>query len=717
MRHLHQSEAAECGLACLTMIANHHGMRVDLAALRRRYPVSLKGATLKTVVATADHMGFSCRPIRAELEALDTLELPAILHWNLNHFVVLARVKGGKATLYDPARGKCVLKLEEVSKHFTGVALELRPSPSFHKTKNVKPVRLTDFWSRIKGLKRSMVQAFILSFILQLFALASPLYQQMVVDDAITKQDSDFLVVLAMGFALMGLINLAVTQLRAYVMLYFSNALGFQMTVNLFRHLLRLPLEFFEKRHVGDISSRFGSLAPIKELFTNGLVAAILDAIMAVGTLAMALLYSWKLTAVVVAFLALGFLIDLVVFPIRKRMNEDILVTGAAENTTFLETIRAARAIKIFGQEQAREALWQNKKVETINANLKLAKFGLRLGAATGVVGVGQNILTLYIGAHLVIDGELTLGMLFAYQSYSGQFAARMQALFGQIIELQMLKLHLTRLADIVHTETEIAPSETAQNPHMSLAGEVEAGQSTAPVYAIKKLQGQIDLIDVSFRYGEHEPWVLQNVTLHIDAGEMVSLVGPSGAGKSTLMKLLIGLLTPIRGEIRIDGDPLRILGPQIYRANLGVVMQDDQLLSGSIADNISFFDPDVDMQRVETAARLAYLDRDIATNPMGYHSLVGDMGTTLSGGQRQRLLLARALYRGPRMLYLDEGTANLDGHTEVKVADVIRALPITRVLIAHRPALVERSDRVILVSGGMLQEMSPPEHMLEAAE
>ena len=698
---VHQAEAAECGLACLAMVAAYHGHRIDLSVLRRRFAVSLKGASLQALIDAASELSLVARPVRAELEALPTLQVPAILHWNMNHFVVLAKATKTHVILHDPARGRVRLTMEDVSRHFTGVALELRPAPDFRKKEDIQPVRLSDFWSRISGLKGSMARAFILSAVLQVFALITPLYQQMVVDDAITKQDSHFLMVLALGFGMMGLMTLAVTHLRAYAMLYFSNALGFQMTVNLFRHLLRLPLEFFEKRHVGDITSRFGSLSHVKELFTNGIVSVVLDGVMAVGTLIMAFLYSVELTLIVLGFLAFGFLVDWIAFPIIKHKNEDILNLSAKEDSTFLETIRAARAIKIFGQESARESHWQNRKAETLNAQLSLARFNINLGSATDLVGLGQTILVLYIGAHHVIDGAMTLGMLFAYQSYSGQFSSRMNAVIDEIINLRMLKLHLGRLADIVHTPPEIAP-DTAATPATARR---------------KRLKGDIELAGVSYRYGTHEPWTLRQVSLRIAPGEMVALVGPSGAGKTTLLKILLGLLRPQDGEVRIDGKPLNALGPQAYRSNIGAVMQDDQLLSGSVADNISFFDPLVDMERVETCARLAYLDKDIAAMPMGYNSLVGDMGTTLSGGQRQRLLLARALYRKPRILFLDEGTANLDEQTEYQIARVIRHLPITRVVIAHRPALIAAADRVLAVTPEGLYPVDLSMAALEAAE
>ncbi len=517
------------------------------------------------------------------------------------------------------------------------------------------------------------------------------MYQQMIVDDVITKKDLDFLSVLAIGFAITGVINIAITQLRSRLMLYFTNALSFQMTVNLFRHLMRLPVDFFEKRHIGDITSRMGSLAPIQNIFTQSLVAIVLDSIMAIGTLIMALLYSVQMTMLVIGLLVLGFAIELILFPIRKRKQEEIIHLGAKENTTYLETIRAARAIKIFGQEANREALWQNAKADTLNEKLWLARFELNVGLVTGVLGVAISILTLYLSARLVISGEMTLGMLMAYQSYSGQFSNRVQSLFSQVMTFKMLRLHLSRLSDIVHETPEITPSD----------------DTVVHLADRRRLKGKIELRRVSFRYGEQEPWVLRDVNLTIPAGEMVAITGPSGAGKTTLTKLLIGLMAPSEGEILIDDLPLSSIGLQAWRANLGVVMQDDQLLAGSLADNIAFFDPEMDMSRVQKAAQAAHVHDDIMKNPMGYNTLVGDMGASLSGGQQQRVMIARALYRNPVILFLDEGTANLDDRTEAAIVAHVRQVPITRIAIAHRPALINAADRVLWVEGGSVTDIT----------
>ncbi|MEX0287964.1 MAG: peptidase domain-containing ABC transporter, partial [Flavobacteriaceae bacterium] len=617
-------------------------------------------------------------------------EMPAILHWGLNHFVVLIKAGRKRCLIHDPARGALTLPVDEVSKYFTGVALELRPTTDFEKKEDVQPVRITDFWSSIKGLIPSIAQLFVLSLLLQCVGLIMPLFQQMVVDDAITKQDLDFLTVLAIGFAMIGVINIVLGWLRSYLVLYFSTALNFQMKLNLFRHVLKLPVEFFEKRHIGDITSRFGSLSPVANLFTSGFIAIVLDGIMAITTLVMAFFYSVKLTLIVLGFLVIGFLIELLTFPYEKRKNEEILHRSAKAETNFLESIRAIRAIKLFGQESARESQWQNLNIDTLNSQVTLDKFVINVGVGTGLIGVAQSILTMYLSAQLVIEGSMTLGMLFAYQAYSGQFSTRLTALIGQYMSFRMLRLHLERLADIVHTEPEIPVAEQKA------------------LVTNNNIRGHLMLKQIDFRYGEQDPWILKNIDLMIKPREMVAIVGPSGGGKTTLLKILLGILKPQNGELRIDGTPLSRFGLEAYRQGIGVVMQDDQLLSGSLADNISFFDPEINREVMEKCAKAACIHEDIVKNPMGYDTLIGDMGTTLSGGQKQRVLIARALYRRPRVLFLDEGTANLDMETETKIAQLVRRLSITRIVIAHRPALIESADRILHMQDGVLREITP---------
>ncbi|TWB34627.1 ATP-binding cassette subfamily B protein RaxB [Nitrospirillum pindoramense] len=582
------------------------------------------------------------------------------------------------------------------------MALELTPTASFQRREVVERVRLSDLWSKAAGFIPSLIQILLLSTLLEVFGLLSPLVNQMIVDDAIAKGELDLLNVIALGAALLMLIQTGTTLLRGYVQMHFSTLLTFQMRGNLLRHALRLPVPWFEKRQLGDILSRFNSLQPVQDLLAGGLVSVVLDGGMAVITLAVMVIYSPKLSAVAVVGLTVVVGVRLAAFPWLRRLANEGIQHQAKVDSVFLETIRGARAFKLFGRERERHAVWQNAYADSVNNTIRLQKVGLNGAAGFSILSGTQTLLVLFLGAKAVIAGEMSLGMLLAFQSYREQFAGAAQSLVAQFFKFRMLGLHLERLADAVH-----------QDPEAGLDAEVREE---------RPLTGALALRNLSFRYAEHEPWVLKDVALSIAPGEFVAFVGPSGGGKSTLLKLLMGLYPPNEGEVLVDGLPLTAFGLRAYRERIGVVMQDDQLFAGTIADNIAFFDPDLDLERVEEVAKLAAIHDEIVRMPMGYMTLVGDLGSTLSGGQQQRVLLARALYRRPSVLFLDEGTANLDMLAERRIMQAFANLAITRVVVAHRPTAIEGADRLFAVEGGQVRELvrevpSQPPHLVPTSQ
>jgi ATP-binding cassette subfamily B protein RaxB len=674
-----QTEAAECGLACLVMIARYHGHNIDLNGLRQTAAISLKGASLKQIMATAGSLHLSPRALRLELDHLSKLQTPAILHWDLNHFVVLKQVKNGKVYFIDPGRGLRVMALEKASDHFSGVALELTPAADFNQIENRLRPRLKDLWQKMTGLKRAIFQTLVLSVILQAAALAAPFYLQLVVDRAIGPNDQNLLFALLLGFGGLVVIRAVAEAIRGWAIVVYGNQMTFQMVGNLFRHLIRLPTNYFEKRHIGDIISRMGSVRPIQEALTESVVAILIDGAMAILTLAVLFLYSPVLGSVVLGMTLLLILSSALIYPSLRRTEEEVIVTSAIENSHIIESIRAVTPVKLFSREAAREAIWRNLYADTINANTSHGKFQvLQRFFETLLIGL-QIVIAVYLGA-IIIMGDasvFSVGMLFAFLGYQQYFTASVTQLLEKGIEFRLLSLHLDRLADIVYEQTEeIHPF----------------------VESDARISGGISIKNLSFRYSNDDPWILQNFNLEIEPGSMVAITGVSGGGKTTLLKLILGLYEPNEGSIEIDGKPLSEIGIAEWRNHIGVVMQDDQLLSGTIADNISFFDPQVDMERVYQAAIAAQIHDEIADIPMNYLSLVGDMGSVLSGGQKQRVLLARALYHGPKVLFLDEGTANLDPETEKKVGDVLDAMDITRIIVAHRPQLINRSDAVHVI-------------------
>ncbi|MBB1088799.1 peptidase domain-containing ABC transporter [Lysobacter sp. SG-8] len=688
MRAIIQSEAAECGLASLSMVAAAHGLPIDLAAMRRRFSLSLKGAKLTQLIQIAQQLGFSARALRLDMEELAQLKLPCILHWDLNHFVVLSRISKGKVTILDPARGKRILALSQVSDRFTGIALELTPAEEFKPRKAVPAVSARQLAGRVTGLWRALIQILLLSMALQVFVVLAPFFMQWVVDQVLVSADRDLLVVLALGFGLAMLLQVAIGLLRGWSVVHLSSRLGLQWMGNVFAHALRLPLDFFEKRHLGDITSRMSSVQAIQRTLTTSFVEAIIDGLMAVVTLGMMLLYSWKLALVTLLAVALYLGIRAVAYrPIRDR-TEQQLVAAAKQQTHLLESLRGMQSLKIAGQESLRRSTYDNLMNETVNKDVSLARMGLGFSSASQLVFGIERIAVIWIGALLALQNVFSVGMLIAYLAYKDQFAGRMGALIDKWIEFRMLRLHGERLADIVLSEPE--------------------GGDRLPEVAVPET-ARIQVDNLSFRYADGEPWVLKDCSFTVEAGESLAIIGASGCGKTTLVKLMLGLLRPTSGSISIGGLDLHKVGPHNIRSIVGAVMQDDQLFAGSIADNISFFDPDFDLARVEAAARLAAVHDEIASMPMGYHSLIGDMGSSLSGGQKQRVILARALYRDPKLLFLDEATSHLDVMKERLVNDAVKQLSLTKVIVAHRPETINSADRVLVMEQGrIVQELRP---------
>ncbi|MCS6133878.1 peptidase domain-containing ABC transporter [Shewanella baltica] len=670
-----QTEAAECGLACVAMVASLHGYQTDLNSLRQRFSLSLEGCTLLDLMHIAEQLQLSSRPLKIELEELSDLATPCILHWDLNHFVVLKSVNAQHCIIHDPALGVRRISLTEVSKSFTGIALELTPTATFTAEQAKQSLTFSSFFSKITGLKQSLGLLLSLSVFLQLFILASPYYIQLVVDAVIISNDGQLLLVLALGFALLLLFDVATNALRSLVLLNFSSQLSVQLASNLFHHLVRLPLAYFEKRHMGDLVSRFGSLRQLRELLTTGIIEAIIDGFMALGVLCMIFFYSPLLSLVVLVAVLAYCALRLALYQSLRLASEQQILALAGEQSNFMETIRAIQTVKLFGFESQREAIWQNHYVKATNRTITLGKYEISYQVMNKLLFGIENILVIYLAAELVMAGSFTTGMLFAFIAYKAQFMERMSKLIEKLIEYRMLSLHFERIADIALTAKE---------------------QTYPPQPMLHKVAGNICLQQVSFSYSSVAEPVLYNLALQINAGESVAIIGPSGCGKSTLMKLLLGLLTPTEGEVLIDDIPLVKLGLAQYRQQVAAVMQEDQLLGGTIEDNITFFSEKIDVDKLTRCAQMAAIHQDICQMPMGYKSLIGDMGSALSSGQKQRLILARALYREPKILFMDEATSHLDIVTESVVNQAMKKLNITRVVIAHRPETIKAADRVI---------------------
>jgi len=541
MTPVRQTQAAECGLACLAMVAAHHGDRSGLAALRRRFPLSLKGATLARLVEIAADIGFHPRALRLTPDELPALAAPCLLHWDLNHFVVLAKAGKRRVTILDPASGEQHLSPREVSRHFTGVALELTPGAGFLRRPAPPAVGLAQLVGPVRGLRRALLQLLLLSLSLQVFVLVAPFFMQWVVDQALVAGDRELLSLLALGFGLALLLQVAIGLLRGWAVAFLSSRLGLQWAGHVFAHALRLPLAFFEQRHLGDVVSRLGAVQAIQRTLSAHFVEAVMDGLMALATLAMMLAYSPRL-ALVSVLAVLGYLVlRWLAFAPLRRTTERHLLAGARQHSHLLESLRGIQSLKLAGQEASRQAAQQNLRVDTVNQELRLARLGLGLGSGSQALFGIERIVVVWLGAQLAMEGVFSVGMLIAYLAYKDQFAARVAGLIDRGVELRMLRLHGERLADIVLTPPE--PADAA-GPERPLA------------------DTRLEVSGLGFRYAEGEPWVLRGVSFCLEPGESVAIVGASGCGKSTLVKLLLGLLPAAEGAVRIGGQDDRAARP-----------------------------------------------------------------------------------------------------------------------------------------------------------
>lgn len=700
---IRQTEGAECGVACLAMVAGWYGYKVDLPSLRSRFGVSQHGITLGRLIECAQTMQLIGRPLRLDLDELAELATPCILHWNLNHFVVLKRVHGKVVEVHDPARGALKLSLAEVNKHFTGIALELTPTHEFVKRDDRKKIRLTELVGRTQGIKTALVRIFCFALVLEALALITPFINQIVIDEVLVARDESLLTLIIIGTLMLTATQTLIGIAREWATISMAVNFNMQWTANVFNHLVRLPIDWFEKRHIGDISAKFSAVDTIQGSLTTSILQAALDLLLAIGTLSMMLLYSAKLSLIAVSAAAIYGLVRWLWFGAFRKAADDTWIAGTKESSHFLETLRGILSLRVNGALVRREAAWRNLNVERRNAQLHQNKLGMVYHALNTVIGSLVGAAVLWFGAQAVLGGTFSVGMLVAYMSFQGRFTGSISSLIDKAFEYRMLDVYNERLADIVLNKQEGAYLRSREMGDQQINS--FALRPIAMRNPLKQQPGMpvLEVQQIGFSYGPGERAILSGINLTVHPGEIVALVGQSGGGKTTLFKLILGLYQPTHGCIKVLGQDSSKYGFTTVRDHIGTVLQEDELFTGSILDNITFFSQDIDPDRAEYCAQLAELHNDIEALPMGYQTLIGEMGGTLSGGQKQRLLLARALYKRPKLLLLDEATSHLDTGNEGRINQTIRTLGIPVLLIAHRPETIASADRVVELAQGRI--------------
>ncbi len=679
MSMIFQSNVNECSLACFTMILGFYRQPVRLIDMRRRFMPKDKPLTISELMNIATALTFQPRALRCETGDLNQVKLPCIMHWDFEHFVVLARVKRRSVIIYDPAAGIRKLTRRELAQHFTGVVLELTPSgnlgASVQKTMSSTRPKKFNYIGSISEMLPALSQLFLLTILLQLFSLTTPLYLQLVVDEVLVKHDVDFLLVLFLGFLGLNIITLTSRCLQELTGLYLSNRLSIQMANHLFTHLVRLPISYFQTKHMGDIISRFHSLSPIQEFVTSSVISLILNTVLIVITIVMLFLYSAWLTAIILAS-AIVLVVGKLFFywPMRFRIHEQI-VKHANLDSHFMESVRSISAIKRFNGESIRENDYLNRLVDVSNASVRVGYVELSYELFSNGIRSFLYLVIVYILAKEVLAQAFTIGMLYAFLAYFDRLMGAIELLTSEVLKALMLRLHLDRLAEITETPAEpVADRPPVIDTHAEHVLALEAA---------------------SFAYDRLT--VFRDLDLQITPGEHIAVIGPSGSGKTTLLKVCQGIIDLDDGIVRVQGQTLSSNNRSALGAIIASVMQEDTLITGSVMDNITFQSPSPNWDHAIECTKCVLLHDEILAHPLGYDRKIYEMDQSLSAGQSQRILLARALYQRPTILLLDEGTAHLDQQTATAVMQNITTLELTCIFSTHSMELLPLASRVLI--------------------
>ena len=696
---IRQTESAECGLACLAMVACWHGLQTDLPSLRERFSISTQGMTLQRLIECASGVRLSSRAVRLEPDDLKSLTLPCILHWNMNHFVVLHQIRGNRLVIHDPDRGKLIISLQEAGKHFTGIALEITPAGDFSPRDERKKIELRQLTGKTPGLFPAMLRIIIFALALEILTLGSPLLNQMVIDEVLVAADQSLLTIIIIALLLLSLTQLLLSLARQWASITLSVNFNMQWTARVFHHLIRLPLTWFDARSKGSISARFDAVDTIQQALTTQVLEGILDVLLVVTSLSMMLLYSPEMTLIAVLVSVIYALLRALWYPSLRQSAEDTWDAGTRESSHFLETLNGILSLRINGVIAQREAAWLNLNVTRRNTQLRQSRLIMCYDIAHTLTASLVSVIILWKGAGEVLNGTFTVGMLVAYLSYQGRFSSSISSLTDKFFSWRMLDIYNERLADIVMT-----PAEEHQQQGKPVDNDIQVTPMVQRIVS-SETSSPLSLDHIVFSHKGSRAQVISDISMTLHPGEVVAITGRSGCGKSTLVKLILGIHTPDKGVIRTFGIPHTHPDYFQVRQRIGTVLQDDHLFRGSVADNIIFFSEERNQERMMQCARLALIDSEIMAMPMGYQTLIGETGGGLSGGQKQRILLARALYKQPGFLLLDEATSHLDVESEIIISQTLRQLGIPVLLIAHRPQTIASADRVLYLAEGSLSE------------
>ena len=693
-----QAEQMDCGPACLAMICKHYGIGMTLGKLRELANVTAKGTTLASLAQTAESLGFTTKGVRCSFEEMRRFELPFIVHWEGYHYVVVYGASSSQVWMADPAVGFRKLSVEEFERGWDGTCLTFTP-PRDISNADTSHSPWMRFARYLLPYRKVLLHLFMATFVIQMLGLVPPLIIQNVLDAVVVHQNVSLLHLLIVGLIISNVFTLLTATIRNVLTNFMVRKLDFTMMSQFLRHTLSLPYSFFAKRQTGDIFARFQENQTIRTFLTEATITTVLNVLMVFIYVTVLFLYNVKMTLLLMAFVIPLLAMTLAVTPKVKNYARQIFTTTTDAKSYLMEALSGAETVKGMGIERSVRIKWEAKYATALGVQYDAQSFAIGVGLVSQLLNAGTTIAILWAGANLVLAHELTIGQLVAFNTLMASVLEPMLGLVRLWSQLNDASVAMERLGDVLDLEPEQRPEELASR------------------IIIPELRGEIGLDRVSFRYGGNDtPHVLENISVDIKPGELVAVVGRSGSGKTTLAKLLVGFYLPTEGKLTIDGYDIGVVDKEYFRAQVGYVMQNSLLFSGTIADNIAGGSDEPDRPRIEEVARQADAHGFISKLPLGYQQLVGERGMGLSGGQIQRLCIARALYRDPRLLVLDEATSALDSQSESNIIanlDYIRA-GRTAIVIAHRLSTIMRADKILVLYEGKLVEQGRHDELIE---